>query len=67
MILGGIMEPALRRSLIMSDGSFMIFFNHSPITRGLTIVTLLLFISPLALKLIRRKRKTAGPDLSSHP
>jgi putative tricarboxylic transport membrane protein len=58
MILGGIMEPALRRSLIISNGSFRIFFTNSPISLGLTIATLVLFISPVALRFIRKHRKT---------
>jgi putative tricarboxylic transport membrane protein len=65
MILGGIMEPALRRSLIMSDGSFLIFFNHSSITMVLATVTMILFVSPLFLKLMGKQRKSVGADFGT--
>jgi len=54
-VLGPLLELNLRRSLILSDGSFQIFFTR-PISAGLMLVTtsiLLISIAPL----IWRKRK----------
>ncbi|MFC0525065.1 tripartite tricarboxylate transporter permease [Pontibacillus salicampi] len=45
-ILGGMMEQALRQSLTISDGSFLIFFQN-PISLGLIIVSALSFVIPL--------------------
>jgi putative tricarboxylic transport membrane protein len=59
MILGGMMEPALRRSLMMSNGRFSIFFNR-PISLVLMIATGILLVSPLALRISRRLGKQQG-------
>jgi len=59
MILGGMMEPALRRALMMSNGSFTIFFNR-PISLVLMIATGILLISPLVLGISRRLGKQQG-------
>jgi putative tricarboxylic transport membrane protein len=64
MVLGGMMEPALRRSLIMSNGSFKIFFTH-PISLCLMTVTGIILISPLFLKVIGKKRKGVGTDFGT--
>jgi putative tricarboxylic transport membrane protein len=64
LVLGGIMEPALHRSLIMSNGSFMIFLNR-PISLGLLIVTGMILISPIILRLMGRERKGAGTDFGT--
>ncbi len=62
LVLGDMTERFLRQSLIMSDGSFSIFFIR-PIAGVCTVVALFLFAFP-AFKLVREKRKarvTIGP------
>jgi putative tricarboxylic transport membrane protein len=54
-ILGPMLENALRQSLIISNGSFKIFFMR-PLSATLMIVALFLLFSPLIL----RRRPTAG-------
>ena len=56
LILGGIMEPALRRSLLMSSGSFTIFFTR-PISLILVMGVIFLLASPVVLKVIRKYRR----------
>jgi putative tricarboxylic transport membrane protein len=53
-ILGPMLENALRQSLIISEGSFAIFFTR-PISAGLLLFALVLLISPFLL----RRRPTA--------
>lgn len=48
-VLGPIMEPAFRRSLIISKGSFSIFFTH-PISAIFMGVAFLMFILPLVTR-----------------
>jgi putative tricarboxylic transport membrane protein len=48
-VLGPIMEPAFRRSLIISKGSFSIFFTH-PISAIFMAVTFFMLILPLITK-----------------
>lgn len=55
IVLGGMMEPALRRSLIMSDGSFTIFFTR-PISLVLILVAAAFLLSPLILKMMGKRR-----------
>jgi putative tricarboxylic transport membrane protein len=55
LVLGNMLEPALRRSLIMSNGSFMIFFTR-PISLALLIITILFLMSPLIWKLLGKSR-----------
>jgi len=43
------MEPAFRRSLIISKGSFAIFFSH-PISAAFIVVALIMLILPLVTK-----------------
>jgi len=52
LVLGPMMETALRRSLVISDGGFAIFFTR-PISASFLIVALLVLLSPLVL---RKKR-----------
>ena len=54
-VLGPMMEVALRRSLTLSDGSFMIFFQ-----RPISAVFMLISIAVLVVPLITRKRVGAG-------
>jgi putative tricarboxylic transport membrane protein len=58
-ILGPLFEKSLRQSLMMSKGSFAIFFTR-PITLGLMIAALLVLLSPLILK--KRPRLGAHED-----
>jgi putative tricarboxylic transport membrane protein len=46
IVLGPLAEPAMRQSLIISDGSLMIFFGR-PIAGSIMAVALLLFVLPL--------------------
>jgi putative tricarboxylic transport membrane protein len=48
-VLGPIMEPAFRRSLIISKGSFTIFFTH-PISAIFMAVAFFMFILPLVTR-----------------
>jgi putative tricarboxylic transport membrane protein len=54
-VLGPMLEENLRQSLLISRGSFGIFFSR-PISAVFVIVALLLVISPLISKLFRRGR-----------
>ena len=46
IVLGPIAEPTLRQSLLLSDGSFWIFFER-PISGPITVVALILILLPL--------------------
>lgn len=46
IVLGPIAEPTLRQSLILSDGSWMIFLNR-PIAGPITIAAIILLLLPL--------------------
>ncbi|MCJ7507537.1 MAG: tripartite tricarboxylate transporter permease [candidate division Zixibacteria bacterium] len=61
LVLGGMLEPALRRSLIMSGGSFKIFFTR-PISLILLTVMAILLLSPLILKVMRKYRTVVVTD-----
>jgi putative tricarboxylic transport membrane protein len=54
-VLGPMLENALRLSLLMSDGSFLIFFNR-PIAAGGMIVSILMLVSCI-IPAIRKKRE----------
>jgi putative tricarboxylic transport membrane protein len=58
LVLGDMAESALRQSLIMSQGSPMIFFG-SPISATLVIASLLLFLWPLITSYLRGRK--SGP------
>ena len=45
LVLGPMIEHALRRSLIMSKGSYAIFF-HSPISAVFIALALVMLVSP---------------------
>ncbi len=53
LVLSPLFEDAFRQSLLMADGSFLIFFKR-PISLGLMVVALLLLFSSLAPWLKRR-------------
>jgi putative tricarboxylic transport membrane protein len=52
LVLGDLAESALRQSLIMSQGSLLIFFQ-SPIAAVITLAALMLFALPLLGPLLR--------------
>ena len=56
IVLGPLAEPALRQSLIISNGSFSIFYER-PMSAAIMAVTVALFALP-AIKLFRDRRKT---------
>jgi putative tricarboxylic transport membrane protein len=55
LVLGDMAEAALRQSLIMSQGSILIFLQR-PIAAVITIAALLLFALPFLSPLVRRLR-----------
>ncbi len=55
LVLGAMTEETLRQSLIMSDGSMLIFFQR-PLSSPLMIVALLLFLLPVIQIIWRRVR-----------
>ena len=58
IVLGPIAEPALRQSLLISNGDPMVFINR-PIAGPITIIALILILLPLA-KAIRQRFKKAA-------
>lgn len=55
IVLGPIAEPALRQSLIISDGDFMIFVNR-PIAGPITVIALVLMFLPVFKMVYERVR-----------
>jgi putative tricarboxylic transport membrane protein len=60
LVLGDLAESALRQSLIMSQGSLLIFFE-SPIAAIITAAALLLFALPALGPVVRRLRAAPAP------
>jgi putative tricarboxylic transport membrane protein len=56
LVLGPMIETAFRRSMILSDGSFLIFFTR-PISGILMILALVMLVSPVFMK------KRLGEDI----
>lgn len=56
LILGPVLEENLRRSLMLSRGSWSIFLER-PIAMALICVSLLLIFTPLAMRILPRRRK----------
>ncbi|MEK9671688.1 MAG: tripartite tricarboxylate transporter permease [Rhodospirillaceae bacterium] len=56
IVLGPITEPALRQSLLISDGDMMVFFNR-PIAGPISIIALILLFLPLFQVMWRRYKK----------
>jgi putative tricarboxylic transport membrane protein len=54
ILLGGHMEDALRRAMVIADGDFMYLFN-TKIAIGFWIASILGFIAPMFLRGILRK------------
>jgi putative tricarboxylic transport membrane protein len=49
LVLGPLLETALRRSLLISKGSFMIFITH-PISAAFLVITAIILIFPLVTR-----------------
>jgi putative tricarboxylic transport membrane protein len=64
LVLGDLAEAALRQSLIMSQGSLLIFFQ-SPIASIITSAAILLFLLPVLTPLVRRLRAAPVPTIQS--
>jgi TctA family transporter len=64
LVLGGMLEANFVTSMIKSEGSFLAFFSR-PISAGLGILTLLIWTSPLLIKLIRSLRRPVEDDALS--
>jgi putative tricarboxylic transport membrane protein len=61
IVLGSMLEPALRRSLIMSNGSFTIFFTR-PISLTLMVIAIIFLVFPLILRLMGKSRPVMGEE-----
>ena len=57
IVLGPLAEPALRQSLIISNGSFAIFYER-PMSAAILAATVALFVLPL-IKIVRDRLKRA--------
>ena len=56
VVLGGMLEENFITSMIKSDGRLMAFFDR-PIAAGLGVLTILVWLSPLAIKLWRARHR----------
>src|SRR6266540_2238957 len=63
LVLGDLAENALRQSLIMSQGSLLIFFER-PISGAITLVALFFFALPIITPWWRRLRGASVPTAS---
>lgn len=61
MVLGDMTEEALRQSLILSDGSLLIFFKR-PIAAFFMVTSLILFFLPALHPLLARIRGRVVPQ-----
>jgi TctA family transporter len=59
VVLGGMLEEHFVTSMIKSDGQFLAFFER-PIAGTLGVITLLLWLLPVVLRLVRRKSMATG-------
>jgi putative tricarboxylic transport membrane protein len=64
IVLGPLAEPALRQSLLISSGSFSIFFTR-PFAAVIMIIALILLALPLLKLIYNMIRKPAGADSGS--
>jgi putative tricarboxylic transport membrane protein len=62
-VLGPLMELNLRRSLILSDGSFQIFLNR-PISAGFLLITAIIILISLGPLIRLKSRKTGLSEIS---
>jgi putative tricarboxylic transport membrane protein len=60
LVLGDMAESAFRQSLIMSQGTLLIFFER-PISAAITAAALVLFFYPLIAPWVRRVRRAPPP------
>jgi putative tricarboxylic transport membrane protein len=60
LVLGNLFENALRQSLILSDGSFLIFFNR-PIAATFLWIAIALLLFPL-LPWLKKRRPAVGVE-----
>ncbi len=60
LVLGPLLEENFIKSMIKSDGQLLAFFER-PIAAGLGIVTLLIWLAPVAFRLRRRSRRAQAP------
>ena len=61
IVLGPLAETSMRQALLMSDGSFAIFFNR-PIASPIMIIALLLLAIPLFNALRKRLWRPRSPE-----
>ncbi len=63
IVLGPIAEPALRQSLLISDGDLMVFVTR-PIAGPITVIAFVLLVLPAVKPILRviRARKDRGAD-----
>ncbi|MCX5906799.1 MAG: tripartite tricarboxylate transporter permease [Deltaproteobacteria bacterium] len=55
LVLGPMFEVAFRQSLVISNGSPLIFFTR-PISAVFTVIAILILLSPIALRMLRKAR-----------
>ncbi len=61
LVLGPLLQETFMTSMIKSDGNMLGFFER-PIAAGLGVVTIVLWLSPLLIRLYRYSRQaTASP------
>ena len=66
-VLGPILELSLRQSLMLSRGSFKIFFTRPISACAVIIAILVLTSSVVTARLKRRKERVAGPGTGEAP
>ena len=62
LVLGPMMETSLRQSLLMSQGSFAIFFTR-PISAILAVLVLVFLFAPLLLSFVAKKPLPAAEEI----
>ena len=60
LVIGPMMENALRQSLMLSLGSFDIFFTQ-PLSRALFVLAAIILIAPHLFRLAKRAFHKKGP------
>jgi len=60
IVLGPLAEPAMRQSLLISNGSFMIFFER-PFAGTIMVTAIVLFLLPL-IRVLKRARGRGADD-----
>ncbi len=63
IVLGPLFETSLRQSLLMSQGSFFIFFNR-PIAASIMVVAIALFLLPF-IKFVRGRPKPGADEATA--